>query len=89
MRFDSTDPWTWAYPPLRITFDRAGRVAEVGRHDELIERGGLYRALYEMQFDEQSADRVSGSGGRGPAFAAAGPDPWPPTPGPSFGGTND
>jgi ATP-binding cassette, subfamily B, bacterial MsbA len=29
----------------------AGRVAEMGRHDELIERGGLYRALYEMQFE--------------------------------------
>jgi ATP-binding cassette, subfamily B, bacterial MsbA len=37
----------------------AGRVAEVGRHDELIERGGLYRALYEMQFE--SSRESSGS----------------------------
>jgi len=28
-----------------------GRIAEVGSHDELIARGGLYRSLYETQFE--------------------------------------
>jgi subfamily B ATP-binding cassette protein MsbA len=28
----------------------SGRVVEQGRHEELLERGGLYRTLYEMQF---------------------------------------
>jgi subfamily B ATP-binding cassette protein MsbA len=32
-----------------------GRVAQVGRHDELLERGGLYRELYEMQFEDGQA----------------------------------
>jgi ABC-type multidrug transport system fused ATPase/permease subunit len=32
-----------------------GRVAEVGSHDELLERGGLYANLYEMQFKMQEA----------------------------------
>jgi ATP-binding cassette subfamily B protein len=30
-----------------------GRVAEVGSHEELLERGGLYSNLYEMQFKAQ------------------------------------
>ena len=27
-----------------------GRIAERGRHDELLARDGLYRRLYELQF---------------------------------------
>jgi len=33
----------------------AGRIAERGRHDELLARDGLYRALYERQFVDAAA----------------------------------
>jgi ABC-type multidrug transport system fused ATPase/permease subunit len=29
-----------------------GKIREIGTHDELIARGGLYRTLYELQFQE-------------------------------------
>jgi ABC-type multidrug transport system fused ATPase/permease subunit len=29
-----------------------GRIAESGRHDELLARGGIYKKLYDMQFRE-------------------------------------
>jgi ABC-type multidrug transport system fused ATPase/permease subunit len=29
-----------------------GRIAELGRHDELLARGGLYARLYHSQFRE-------------------------------------
>jgi subfamily B ATP-binding cassette protein MsbA len=32
-----------------VVLDR-GRIAETGRHDELVNRGGLYQRLYELQF---------------------------------------
>ena len=34
-----------------IVIDR-GRIVEVGKHEELMERNGLYRKLYELQFRE-------------------------------------
>jgi len=34
-----------------IVIDR-GKIVEVGKHDELMERSGLYRKLYDLQFKE-------------------------------------
>jgi subfamily B ATP-binding cassette protein MsbA len=36
----------------KIVVLEAGRIAETGRHAELLERGGIYRRLYELQFVE-------------------------------------
>lgn len=38
----------------RIVVMEAGRIVEVGRHQELLDGSGLYRRLYEMQFREGS-----------------------------------
>jgi subfamily B ATP-binding cassette protein MsbA len=37
----------------KIVVLEGGRVAEVGTHKELLEQGGLYRKLFDMQFREQ------------------------------------
>ena len=34
-----------------VVLDR-GRIAETGKHDELLAQGGIYRRLYELQFSE-------------------------------------
>jgi subfamily B ATP-binding cassette protein MsbA len=39
----------------RILVMDKGRVIDVGRHEELLARPGLYRELYEMQFTERAA----------------------------------
>lgn len=36
----------------RIIVMDAGRIAEIGTHQELLSRGGIYRRLYELQFAE-------------------------------------
>jgi ATP-binding cassette, subfamily B, bacterial MsbA len=38
---------------LIVVMDK-GRVAEQGRHDELVAKGGLYAQLYQLQFKEKS-----------------------------------
>ena len=38
-----------------------GRVADIGTHEELISRDGLYRTIYEIQM--QNKEEVSGNDG--------------------------
>jgi len=44
----------------RIYMMDRGRVVEVGNHEELLARGGLYSNLYEMQFKAQEAVEEEG-----------------------------
>jgi ATP-binding cassette, subfamily B, bacterial MsbA len=39
----------------RIVVMDAGRIVETGTHRELLDRGGIYRKLYELQFAEEEA----------------------------------
>ncbi|XLM21309.1 ATP-binding cassette domain-containing protein, partial [Chromobacterium piscinae] len=40
----------------RIVVMHQGRLAEQGRHEELLEQGGLYAKLYSLQFSEPQPD---------------------------------
>ena len=37
-----------------------GRIAEAGKHQELLARGGLYSQLYDIQFKNQEVEPVIG-----------------------------
>ncbi len=39
-----------------------GQLVEQGRHDELVEQGGLYSTLYETQFKENLTPEASAEG---------------------------
>jgi ATP-binding cassette subfamily B multidrug efflux pump len=42
----------------KIVVLEEGRIAETGTHAELIEKGGLYRQLYEMQFRYENGEQT-------------------------------
>lgn len=42
----------------KIVVMQDGRVAESGKHAELLEKGGIYAALYRMQFEEDAAQKT-------------------------------
>lgn len=46
----------------RIVVLNDGKIVEMGRHEELLEKDGLYHRLYEMQFKQLEAEAVRGSG---------------------------
>ncbi|UJR80570.1 ABC transporter ATP-binding protein [Sandaracinus amylolyticus] len=46
----------------RIVVMHRGRIAEVGTHDELIAKGGLYARLHHLQFLDENEGTVSGEG---------------------------
>jgi len=48
----------------RIFVLEKGKVAETGNHRELLEKEGLYKRLFEIQFKHSGADSVNGAGNR-------------------------
>jgi ATP-binding cassette subfamily B protein len=44
-----------------IVLLQGGRIIEKGTHDELMEMGGLYRNLYELQFSYEDGERITNS----------------------------
>jgi len=47
----------------RLVVLEEGHIAEVGRHDELLARDGLYARLYRMTYEEQAAEGGDGRSG--------------------------
>jgi subfamily B ATP-binding cassette protein MsbA len=43
----------------RIAVLAGGRLVEIGRHDDLLARGGAYRRLYQMQFQDHGDNDVN------------------------------
>jgi subfamily B ATP-binding cassette protein MsbA len=45
----------------RIAVVAGGRIVEIGTHEELMERAGIYRSLFELQLDDGAAAALAGS----------------------------
>ena len=43
----------------KIVVMQDGRIAESGKHAELLEKGGIYSALYRMQFEEDASKKLA------------------------------
>jgi subfamily B ATP-binding cassette protein MsbA len=41
----------------KILVVKEGRIVEQGKHEQLLQQGGLYRRLYDLQFDQNHADQ--------------------------------
>jgi subfamily B ATP-binding cassette protein MsbA len=46
----------------RIVVLENGTIADIGAHEELMQKLGTYRRLYELQFAETEATRVNAAG---------------------------
>jgi subfamily B ATP-binding cassette protein MsbA len=49
----------------RIAVMENGQITELGSHEELLARGGMYRRLYQLQFGEHDAAAVAAVGVNG------------------------
>lgn len=53
----------------RIVVLDQGRIAEVGSHDELLAKGGIYSNLYKMTYEQEQAQQAAAMVGEDEAFA--------------------
>ncbi|MFN8618096.1 MAG: ABC transporter ATP-binding protein [Dehalococcoidia bacterium] len=54
----------------RIVVLDQGKIAEIGTHDELLAKNGIYANLYKMTYEQEQAQRNAGMVGEDEAFAA-------------------
>jgi ATP-binding cassette subfamily B protein len=70
----------------RIVVLDQGQIAEIGTHDELLAKNGIYANLYKMTYEQEQAQRAATMVGEDQAFAARRRGELQPTPQPAAGG---